>query len=135
MVNWIPDSISATVYGMPHPFIWTLCVWVGGGTILPLMLSCSGDNWQWLAFLSCACLLLVGAMPLIKGNHNTLHNVLGALSCVLGQIWCAVMWNWVYVLIGWGIFVLTLPIWTKKWCFVAEIICIINTIVAISQLS
>ena len=123
----IPDSISAMVYTMRHPVLWTLMVWAIAAIGYWLMCSASEDYVP-LAFVSMACIGFVGAMPLIKNDNNTLHWVCGIGGCVLSQIWCilvtgltpVVAWWWAYSVL------LTILLCTehaRQWCFWMELWC------------
>ena len=71
----IPDSISALVYGMKHSIFWTLGVWTFAALGLVFMLPYD-ENYASVAFLSCACIVIVGAMPLIKKEANNTNPVI-----------------------------------------------------------
>ena len=83
-----------------------------------------------LAFMTGVCIGFVGAMPLMEDCDNVLHNAVGLLACLLSQVWLfttAVPW-WVVVLC-WLAYVLLLPLIRSKWCLVAELLCIVLTLV------
>ena len=120
----IPDSISALSkeYGIK----WTIWMWMSafvGACVL------TSQAYGWLAFVACVCLAIVGCMPLIPGKHNTIHNIIGVLSCVLSQTWVAIAGIWWILLIWWILYLLLLPIVKSKWCFFAEIWCITSILI------
>lgn len=127
---FIPDSISALVYGLKHDTIWTLGVWasaiLGMLTMIP-----HNDTYQSVAFIACACLAMVGIMPLVKGQHNTLHNIFGISACGLSQLWVGLVGNWEFLIVWWVLYAISLVITKPKWCFVAEVWCIISIIFAL----
>ena len=78
----IPDSISAMVYDMKYPWMWTIFIWVLTFIGLFNMLPCN-ELYESIAFLSCGCLGLLGAVPLIKGERNTAHYILAIIAGIL----------------------------------------------------
>ena len=123
----IPDSISAMVYNMKHPYLWTLMVWAIAAIGYTLMVSKS-EQLIPLAFASCACISFVGCMPLIKGEHNTLHWVFGITGCVLSQLWCILVAGICRLLIWWWLWCVLVIILiciqqARTWCFWLEIWC------------
>ena len=78
----IPDSISAMVYDMKYPWMWTIFIWVLTFIGLFNMLPCN-ELYESIAFLSCGCLGLLGAAPLIKGEKNTAHYILAIIAGIL----------------------------------------------------
>lgn len=120
----IPDSISAMVYDMKYPWMWIIMIWtltfIGLFIMMPSI----------VAFLSCACLGFVGAMPLIKNEKNTAHYVLAIIAGVLSQIWVLLV-NYKALFI-WVLFLLLMciPNLRPKWCLIVEIICLLAIIIA-----
>lgn len=118
----IPESISAL--SKKHSSLWTLCMWVitflGMCAMVPY-----NDTYSIVAFLSCSCLGFVGIMPLIEGQHNTVHNILGIGACLLSQLWCGLVGSWQLLIIGWVLYSVLLPLFKSKWCFFAEIWCLV----------
>lgn len=121
----IPESISAL--SKKHGPLWTLCIWVitflGMCAMVPY-----NDTYSIVAFLSCSCLGFVGIMPLIEGQHNTVHNILGIGACLLSQLWCGLVGGGYPLIIWWVLYVILLPFFKSKWCFFAEIWCLISII-------
>lgn len=84
----IPESISQVVYGIRHPWVWTLMVWAVAGAAMPLMLEVSGAWWMELtAFVCCGLGFAVGCVPLVCGEENRAHYVLAVAVGVLSQAW------------------------------------------------
>jgi hypothetical protein len=83
----------------------------------------------WWAFAACVCLAIVGCMPLMQGKHNTLHNIIGALSCLLSQTWVALAGVWWCLVLWWLLYLMLLPVTKTKWCFIAEVWCITSVII------
>ena len=128
----IPDSISALVYGMKHSIFWTLGVWTFAALGLVFMLPYD-ENYASVAFLSCDCIVIVGAMPLIKKEANTLHNIFGIVGCLLSQLWTAIAGDISFLYQWWVLYPLLLIAlflfgYERKWCFFAEIWCAVSII-------
>lgn len=120
-----PESISALVYLLKWPWMWTLWLWIVVLLITPAMIEAVGDGWQSVAFLSASSLLFCGAMPLFLAEHHTAHNILGVTGGVLSQVCVAVispLW-----LLVWLLFIpLSAGIWRQTSCkgvFIAEALC------------
>ena len=133
MIIKFPESISALVYSMKHPYLWTLMVWAIA--IIGYILMASKPFIP-LSFISCACIAFVGCMPLIKGEHNTLHWILGILGCVFSQIWCICVAGILPMLMWWYLYciLLTTLICIEKantWCFWLELWCMIGVLIVL----
>ena len=131
----IPDSISAMVYDMRHPALWTIMMWVVAMLGIVGMLPVN-EQWAWVAFLACSCIIFVGAIPLIKEERNTLHNILGISAGVISQLWI-VLCNIsspsaISSLVSWWIvYVVLLPVMGRKWCLWVELWCMVSVILYI----
>lgn len=140
----IPDSVSAIVYNLPKHkrFLWTLWMWAVSLTVgMPLM-EAMPETWKFLSFLTLACLMFCGAMPLLNGERNTLHNVLGVAAGILSQVCvliiepsCILIW----VLMG----MYAVAVWNengeKTWLsgkqvLVSEICCFLSLALAITEI-
>lgn len=123
----IPDSISAMVYSMKHPYLWTLMVWTIAAVGYVLMAATS-ESLIPLAFATCVCITFVGCMPLIKGEHNTLHWVFGIAGCVLSQLWCILAAGFAPVLLWWCLWCVVMAVLlyadrARIWCLLMELWC------------
>lgn len=127
----IPESISSLVYNLKYPIIWTLGIWILA-LIGFLTMVDFNETYSGIAFASCAFLTFVGAMPLIKYEKNTLHYVFGILTCIFSQLWVLLAGDWITLLVLWIMYGIWMII-TKgnKWCFLAEIWCLLNIIIAL----
>lgn len=123
----VPDSVSAMVYTMKHPHMWTLMVWAIAATGYVLMCKMS-DEYVPVAFVACCALAFVGVMPLVRNERNTLHNIMGVVAGVVSQLWCVlvagigpmVAWWWLYAVVLTCMLCLGCG---RKWCLVAELWC------------
>ena len=133
----IPDSVSAMVYALPKgwQYLWTVWLWVVSMLLLPPLMEKLGSYWQFLGFLWCASMVFCGAIPLVKGEQNTAHNVFGIAAGIVSQACVLVLCPWWYIC--WFImliFVMTnkfkdsISILYDKSCFIAEVICYISLV-------
>ena len=127
----VPESISAMVYSLPKgkQWIWTIYIWIIACTVGPYMIQALDENVEGLGFATMASLAFCGAMPLIKKDKNTLHNIFGVSAGVLSQICVALinpMWLlvWIVMLI---LFIVHLikpnKILSKYSVFISECLC------------
>ena len=125
MVIKCPESISALVYSMKHPYLWTLMVWAIAAIGYFLMASKS-ESLIPLAFATSGSIAFVGCMPLIKNERNILHWICGITGCVLSQVWCILTAGFIPILLWWLAYciMLILTKQTNKWCFWLEMWCI-----------
>ena len=124
----IPDSISALVYHMKHPWLWTIMIELSVFILLPLMCGFS-DTYSIIAFSSCACMGFVGVMPLFIKETKVAHYFFAILGALLSQLWCVLVGNWLVILGWWALYLVFLGIlaitgYADKWCLFAELWCI-----------
>lgn len=83
-----PDSISAMVYDFPQgwQWLWTVWLWLVSFTIAPPLLEVIKPPFQFVGFLTVACLLFVASMPLVRHERNTLHYVFAIAAGILSQV-------------------------------------------------
>ena len=137
----IPESISAMVYSMKHPALWTLMVWAIAAVGYWLMATVGNVP---VAFLYLASIVFVGAMPLIKGKHNTLHWICGITGCAASQLWCVltcvttegympVVAAWICV---WALYAaIMLCARFRHWCFWMEVWCMASVVIVLNLYS
>ena len=58
-------------------------MWTIAFTISPYIIESLDENFKVLGFLMMASLAFCGAMPLIKKDKNTLHNIFGVSAGIL----------------------------------------------------
>lgn len=133
----MPDSVSSMVYLLPKTGQWVWIVWVWCVTMLltPALIEAMPDMLRFIAFLTVACLMFCGAMPVVKNKKNTAHNILGVSAGILSQVCVLVICPW--WLLGWLVMVALLlgsfaayndaertpSIYDGKGVFVSEAIC------------
>lgn len=95
----IPESISQTVFKLPHEVCFTLVMYSVGFLNIAQMIDHCSENTKFLAFLSIAGVLFVGAAPLGKDCNEKVH-IAGALFFgICSQIMIAL--NAPLLLLGW----------------------------------
>lgn len=97
----VPESVSASFYKIEHKEAFSVCMCGAALTLLPPMLERTQEEWQFLAFLACAGLLMVGCAPRFKeGVERKVHVAGATLLLVCSQLWVlAVESEW---LLLWG---------------------------------
>ena len=91
----VPASISATFYKLEHPYWFLATMWLTAGLLMPAILEISKPNTEFLAFLACAGMMLVGAAPNFKEETEGKVHTAGAILCIVGsQAWIAFNFAW-----------------------------------------
>lgn len=134
----IPDSLSALAYLLPYggQWEWTMWAWfISLGMCIPLITSLP-ETWQFLGFLTLACLMLCGAMPISDANVcKRAHDILGIAGGILSQVCVAVLNSW--WLMVWALWIILMGctviqsengnmrrLFSGKGVFIAEVICL-----------
>lgn len=100
----VPASISATFYKLEHPYWFLATMWLTAGLLMPAILEISKPNTEFLAFLACAGMMLVGAAPNFKEETEGKIHTAGAILCIVGsQAWIA--FNFAWSLLVWFVYV------------------------------
>lgn len=99
----IPNSLSQSVFMLSPSasWLWTLVMGFVAVAVMPKMLEVSGDNWKFLAFLSCIGLIFVALCPLSPRKDGIEYEVhmTGAWMCaVSSQILMAVCNSWLMLM-------------------------------------
>lgn len=100
----VPNSISATFYKLEHKAWFMATMWLTAGLLMPAIMEVSTENSQFLAFLACTGMFLVGAAPNFWEEFEGDIHELGAMICIVGsQLW--VMLNCPWCLMAWAAYV------------------------------
>lgn len=136
----IPDSVSAMVYALPTAgrYLWTVWIWAVSMLLMPALMEKLGSYWQFLGFLWCASMAFCGALPLVKGEPNTAHNIFGISAGVISQAIVSIInpW-WLFAWVILLVFVLSDKFrdlssrWYGKSCLISEGICYISMVGAL----
>lgn len=91
----VPASISATFYALGHPW-WFSVTMVGTAfLLLPAILEVTPSSYQFVAFLACLGLIMVGVAPHFKEGIEKKIHAIGAVLCIaLSQVWVALTCPW-----------------------------------------
>jgi len=95
----IPNSLSQSVFMLPPSasWLWTLVIGFVAVAVMPKMLDVAGDNWKFMAFLSCIGLIFVALCPLSprkNGIEYKVHMTGAWMSAVCSQLLVAVTKFW-----------------------------------------
>ena len=102
----LPESVSAMVYDLPRSGQWVWIVWMWAVALLMCipLIDALPDGARMLGFLTLACLVFCGAMPISDNTTNRrAHNAFGILGGVLSQVCVAIVSPW--WLLAWLFFV------------------------------
>ena len=131
----LPDSISAMVYDFPKAgkWTWTLWIWAVAELRCPTLFDTIPEDLGVVAHCFATSMMFTSAMPLVKGDRNKAHNVLGISAGIFSQIIVAIISaDWLF---AWSIFLFLMGsayIQPNGWLgravkgkgvFVAEVIC------------
>lgn len=87
-------SWSDGYYLLKHPFLFQLWAIAAAFLTLPMWLKVAGEQYEWMAWLSCFALAVVSLTPLFKSSHFWQHTI-GALTMIaVGISWCCVRDLW-----------------------------------------
>lgn len=109
----IPNSISASFYSLQHKYWFRFTMWTTPLLLMPAILEISDTNTQWLAYLACVGMIVVGCFPDYTGEKFYYRgHVAGAvITMVSSQVWVAchapvllTVWALWLAYLGWKIF-------------------------------
>lgn len=91
----VPASISATFYKLEHKHWFMVTTWFTAWLLMPAILEVSKPDTEFLAFLSCIGMLMVGVAPNFKDEFEGKVHTAGAILCIAGsQLWVACNCPW-----------------------------------------
>lgn len=114
-VKGIPYSISATFYALENKWLFCATMIITAGLLMPAILQKTPESYQFMAFLACVGMIMVGAAPHFKeGLEKKIHTV-GAVLCLLfSQVW--VLLTCPLLLLVWlGYLAYTVVMMINKW--------------------
>lgn len=98
-IGYMPDCLSRTYYLLPsHGWIFQAAMIAGGIALLPAWLEVSPTAWQFLAFLSCAGIMFVGAAPMfLRKPQTAIHYTATVIAALSAMVWSvfAVSYGWI----------------------------------------
>lgn len=124
VIRGIPSSVSDTYYQLEkrgkRKELFQLAMIIPAMLLLPAWLECSGENIQFLAFLSCGGLMFVGAAPLFKLElEGKVHYSAAAVCGVSAVLWVCLSGMW-YIPLAVMPVVAGMGIRFRKWVFWIE---------------
>lgn len=88
----IPSSISATYYRIRYKWVFQVAMFLSGGLLMPALLEATPEPVEFLAFLGCAGVIIVGASPNFKDRfEGRIHKVGASLLLVCSQTLVALL--------------------------------------------
>lgn len=86
----IPESISATFYKLRYKTWFTITMFLTAGLLMPAILEITPEGYQFVAFLACIGMMLVGAAPNFREGLDKKVHKAGAVMCIaFSQVWVA----------------------------------------------
>ena len=132
----LPESVSAMVFALPRKGQWLWTAWLAlvALTLAPSLFEAMPENWGITAHVFVTSILFVAVMPLIKGEKNTAHNVLGIVGGIFSQVcvclvcaWWLLVWMLMAALVAAAFDALYVPkVADGKWVFIAESLCAVS---------
>lgn len=94
----LPDSISAIVFDLKHPWAWSIWLWAVTFTLAPALLDAMPNDYQVFAFGFLACMLFTGICPLFDTGKRRWHYPLAFIGGVFSQVcvWYICPW-WLFL--------------------------------------
>lgn len=90
--NGIPSSVSDTFYSLKHKLWFGVSMIVSSFILLPAILEFTPEKYQFIAFLACAGMAMVGVSPNFKEDFERPIHVIGAtMVLIFSQIWVALI--------------------------------------------
>ena len=101
----IPASISSSFYSLQHKYWFRFTMWLTPMLLMPAILEISDTNTQWLAYLACVGMIVVGCFPDYTGDKFYYRgHVAGAVvTMVSSQLW--VLFNCPLILLLWSFYI------------------------------
>lgn len=119
----IPNSISASFYSLQHKYWFRFTMWTTPLLLMPAIFEISDTNTQWLAYLACVGMIVVGCFPDYVGDKFYYRgHVAGAvITMVSSQVWVAFNCPWVLLLwIGYIIYTIIMMSVSVSYNFISD---------------
>lgn len=85
----IPNYISEGFYANKCKWAFSVTMVLVSGLLLPAMLESGNEDFNFLAFLSVACIFILAAEPHFKSSwEGKIHNTAAIIAGVCSQLWC-----------------------------------------------
>ena len=100
ILRGLPESLSETYYKLDVRKrglrkLFTVTMFGCAATLLPIWLTCSEDNLQWLVFLACSATFFVAVTPNYReGIEKHVHYGAAFVCCVSSILWTVLSGAW-----------------------------------------
>lgn len=85
----IPNYISEGFYANKCKWAFSVTMVLVSGLLLPAMLESGNEDFNFLAFLSVACIFFLAGEPHFKSSwEGKIHNYAAITAGILSQLWC-----------------------------------------------
>ena len=120
----VPNSVSASFYLLGKKgWMFQLAMLLTAGTLLPVLMEATKNDFKLLEFLTCSGVLFVAAAPAFKVElEGKVHAVAALVSGLSGLVWAFIHGNFMALLF---ILLVYFSLYAKfgKWVFWAELAC------------
>lgn len=135
VIKGVPWSVSDTYYQLAKrgraKWLFQLAMIVPAMLLLPAWLERSPEHLQFLAFLSCAGLIFVGAAPCFKLElEGRIHYAATAICGISSVIWVCLMGMW-YVPAALFAAAICWMIKYQRWMFWIEVAAFVSTYITV----
>lgn len=86
-IKYKPSCISESYYLLKYPRLFTVWIFLVVGTVFPLWVETSPENYQFMTFLSVVCLLGVGIFPNYLQTDKRKHIIATIGAAALSIVW------------------------------------------------
>lgn len=135
VIKGVPWSVSDTYYQLAKrnrpKWLFQLAMIVPAMLLLPTWLEHSPEEYQFLAFLSCAGLMFVGAAPCFKLElEGKVHYVATAVCGTSAVTWVCLMGMWYVPAVLFAVAVCLMAKY-RRWMFWLEIAAFVSTYITV----
>lgn len=116
----VREYVSDNYYIGRHPWIFSAVMCISALLLLPAMLD-KGGSFQFLAFLACVGLMLVGVEPHYKSEYSSKIHAGGAITALIaGMLWSMTI-CWQVAIIDASAWVIYCRLFNKRIYYVGEV--------------
>lgn len=116
----VREYVSDNYYIGRHPWIFSAVMCISALLLLPAMLD-KGGGFQFLAFLACVGLVLVGVEPHYKSEYSSKIHAGGAITALIaGMLWSMTI-CWQVAIIDASAWVIYCTLFKKRRYYVGEV--------------
>lgn len=130
-IKYKPDCISETYYKLKKPYIFTAWMLLIAVTVFPSWVEITGDDYQFISFLSVVSLVIVGFAPSYLKDNRVTHMCFTLFAVILSLIWSMIVTNHIIALIAFIITILLIVGKSKNIIFWVENLAFLNIYLSI----